>query len=693
MNKICRYNNLNSCSGWISILRSLFLFSLILGNTEMLPSGLKIIVYSFHLPLLFLIEGASIKDYNIKDNADYVIHCLIKPYAIVAIISSALSALLYTADINSAGTTFLFSIDDYVISMNNSSTVFTKYRSVGLIGIFTCLALSRIIYVTVRCLLMRFSKWISAIVVMAIMFTGILTSNIIGFLPWSFDVAMACVPFVMMGDMLRKYCPSFKTMLFGCIFALAVWGILLKNYIQIDVLTRRYPYGILCFICAAAGCIVLASVGCMLTKISVLSKLLRSLSNNLVLFFCVYCIELRFLDWNTWIYEPLGVNPGWITRFLLHLALVSFLSGIIYGARKCTGAIMYSGKTKGENASDNRRIEWADAAKGICILSIILGHSNIDWINQIVFIYDLPVFFLIAGYFLKRTIDADFIKKKAQRLLIPYYVTGVAVSIGKLIIDKGEKPGTQIIKERLSAMIYAAGDSWQEPFEIYGIGAIWFLWALFIALIIVNHFAEHRYRSLIIACIAYIGWSSFERTGIWLPLSIQSAMLASLYVFIGYICRKNNYDPTKMRRSHVICCVLFSAFGIQHFKGFWLVHNYMGNGWFDFFVSLAASSAVIIASGHLCKNNPLTKKVLCFFGRHSLPILCFHVIEMEIIPLGDLNMKISSALSMNPLFSVLMFLVLKILFCAVLTMIFIHIKKIINLVFTGIAHRNQITDI
>ena len=45
------------------------------------------------------------------------------------------------------------------------------------------------------------------------------------------------------------------------------------------------------------------------------------------------------------------------------------------------------------------RIEYFDIAKGMGILSIILGHMGVEGVDRIVFTFHVPLFFLISGYF------------------------------------------------------------------------------------------------------------------------------------------------------------------------------------------------------------------------------------------------------------------------------------------------------
>lgn len=656
----------------MDICKAILLFILILGSTDGIPEGLRIIIFSFHIPLLFFTEGAKIDGNGIKENFNLTLKELIKPYAVTAVLMSLLTALLHTADINSAGAAFLFSLDDFIVCMSNASGIFTKYKLAGLIWLIPSLAVTKMVVVILNSAFRKVPWWVKAAVTALVSFAGVIVSSKVGFLPWSFDVAITMTVFTAAGEALKKREYSFKSILVAGASALLIWGILLKNYVQIDITARRYPYGVLCFICAFSACIVMCAVSVLIKKIPVLSGILKYIGGNFILLFCIYCLELRFFNWNDWVYKPLGIAPGWIVSYMLRIFLTALTAALVFLIRRCADRLSAS-LVKEDNTG---RLEWPDLAKGFCMISIILGHCGIDWINQIVFIYDLPVFFLIAGYFLKKKEFVPFVKNKALRLLVPYYATCMGICLGKAILSY--RDGTSVLeslKQSLLASLYAAGDSWTYPVSVRGIGAIWFLWALFISLVITNFFIGKKLSYVIIPCISFAGWYSFYKTGIWLPLSVQSGMLASLYLLIGYESRRCGLDLKKVKPVPLAVALLVTAYGMQHFKGFWLVHDYMGNGWLDFFVSIAASYAVISFCIYISGKDSLLKAVLRFFGKNSLTVLCFHVLEMEVVPLGDLNLKISSALSLNPLYSVLMFIILKIVFCGVMTLLLVKGKE------------------
>ncbi|MCH5279864.1 MAG: acyltransferase family protein [Lachnospiraceae bacterium] len=79
------------------------------------------------------------------------------------------------------------------------------------------------------------------------------------------------------------------------------------------------------------------------------------------------------------------------------------------------------------------RKNWIDAAKGIAILIVVLNHSglHIPGVNFWGGIFYVPIFFLLSGYTYHPTEESfkSFAKKKAHRLLTPYFVTNLILFI------------------------------------------------------------------------------------------------------------------------------------------------------------------------------------------------------------------------------------------------------------------------
>ncbi len=76
-----------------------------------------------------------------------------------------------------------------------------------------------------------------------------------------------------------------------------------------------------------------------------------------------------------------------------------------------------------------KRTEAADILKGIMIILVVAGHSyngvNISIEKDVIFLFHMPLFFILSGLLLKRERlleGTKYIKTKVQSLMIPYFV-------------------------------------------------------------------------------------------------------------------------------------------------------------------------------------------------------------------------------------------------------------------------------
>lgn len=78
---------------------------------------------------------------------------------------------------------------------------------------------------------------------------------------------------------------------------------------------------------------------------------------------------------------------------------------------------------------NKERTPLYDVAKGICIISIVLGHLGIA--TRFVYFYHLPIFFFISGLFLNAEKHSfkDFLLKKIKSLYVPYVIISLLFAI------------------------------------------------------------------------------------------------------------------------------------------------------------------------------------------------------------------------------------------------------------------------
>lgn len=81
-----------------------------------------------------------------------------------------------------------------------------------------------------------------------------------------------------------------------------------------------------------------------------------------------------------------------------------------------------------ENSLASKRIESMDICKGICILSVMLGHQfeKTGALEPLQYLqtFMMPLFFMIAGFFISdRLTIKEYSVQRIKRLLSPYVIS------------------------------------------------------------------------------------------------------------------------------------------------------------------------------------------------------------------------------------------------------------------------------
>ena len=286
-----------------------------------------------------------------------------------------------------------------------------------------------------------------------------------------------------------------------------------------------------------------------------------------------------------------------------------------------------------------KRLDYIDIARGIAIISIILCHLKSDSLNRVLLPFNVPMFFLISGYFLSaRTDMKTFLKRKAQTLLVPYYVTSLIVILIRTLegfILGGADGAKDEFFRWIYGALYASGYSSESPFFIQSIGAIWFLWATFWASLLLRLSLKLREDHRLVLIVALFIFGCASKKLIWLPLSIQPGCIALLYMYIGYAYRELQPTLGTIRKEYKDAVLLFSLavyiFYIIDFTEFLIVHVKLGRGIIDIFGTLCACVVVFYIAKKIRPGSRIGKG-LSYLGKYSIFILCIHLIELNIFP-------------------------------------------------------------
>lgn len=276
------------------------------------------------------------------------------------------------------------------------------------------------------------------------------------------------------------------------------------------------------------------------------------------------------------------------------------------------------------------RENWIDVSKGICILSVIIGHLSNDMVFRFLVPFHLATFFILSGYTLKEhKLNKAWLFNKFKRLMWPYFITSLCIilmDIFNFVVIKQGDTILLILKRDLLRIIFASGTISDFANIHFGaIGAIWFFPALlfgliicqFVILISKTYFA----RFTISGVIAVIGIVSSEF--IWLPFSIQSAMLAVPFIiFDKFIKEKNIID--KINKKEWIGLLLIYLSGCITNKSVILFVKASLYSVLTPIIALA-SCLIVMKISRFFEGNMFLR----YCGRNSLYILCIHLFLLE----------------------------------------------------------------
>ena len=173
-----------------------------------------------------------------------------------------------------------------------------------------------------------------------------------------------------------------------------------------------------------------------------------------------------------------------------------------------------------------------DILKGLLIISVVLGHCGVEYIHNFVFLFHMPLFFILSGYLLKRErmVKSGYVWRKVRNLMIPYFVY---LGIDILLIRK-----TYTHDDILYALWGGRALS----------GTYWYitcyLFALAVFCLYLRHLTDRMIKILIlIGGVAAVvesniidGIPKLQRPGI--PWNIDVSLLALVYIGVGFFGKR-----------------------------------------------------------------------------------------------------------------------------------------------------------
>ncbi len=163
------------------------------------------------------------------------------------------------------------------------------------------------------------NKLISLIVMAILSCTGMIIGKYYAYMPWSIDVALAALPFMWFGNMLNRLelIPKInKTIYIICLFN---WIILGLSGFGIEMSMRKYP-----------GCILCIGVSILIElKTKKIASFFTWCGKNSIVILIIHCFEMRFFNWNNYIFNNIPISLNWVTIFAVKLLLILLVTWAI----------------------------------------------------------------------------------------------------------------------------------------------------------------------------------------------------------------------------------------------------------------------------------------------------------------------------------------------------------------------------
>lgn len=284
-----------------------------------------------------------------------------------------------------------------------------------------------------------------------------------------------------------------------------------------------------------------------------------------------------------------------------------------------------------------KRAEYLDIAKGIGILLVVWAHAKGPF-SSYIYQFHMPLFFLISGYlFNERNTVKQFVVKKVRTLYIPFIFWNIIFTVVELKLQINQF-SQKAFCDRIIEIILTIGKSGSF------LGATWFLASLFVVSVVYKiidtYLPKKREMSLVLLVIcAVVAYTGFMIT---FPYMISRTLILSVFFAIGRVVRTYKEE---LSRYGTWMTVIFSAV-IFLFIG---RHNSANMGtneykyrWLFVIGALAASYVIIEVSKYIEMNSKYLKKILCFWGRKSMPIVIWQFVVFRIVIALQLYLEGSS---------------------------------------------------
>jgi fucose 4-O-acetylase-like acetyltransferase len=285
------------------------------------------------------------------------------------------------------------------------------------------------------------------------------------------------------------------------------------------------------------------------------------------------------------------------------------------------------------------RLEWLDLGKAAGILVVLLVHAGCTG-GPVTFyggMFYMPVFFVAAGYTYRCREDETYgayLKKRARRLLLPYFGTSAFLWLFFWIKDS-VLPGRFSDLKPLSVLgilysrnqMHTAAYAGENPVLLNILNApLWFLTAMFLICAWYGLISRSRKKYLLLALGALLSVLWHWGTGWLLPWSADAVPYFACFFAAGEALKGKKAERF-LCELWILGLLLVVFLTVSRLNGSMNLSNGdYGHSMLLGLISGVSGSLLVFAAG-MCLERKLpavSRRIACV-GQETLVILCFHM--------------------------------------------------------------------
>ncbi len=262
---------------------------------------------------------------------------------------------------------------------------------------------------------------------------------------------------------------------------------------------------------------------------------------------------------------------------------------------------------------------------------MIIGHCEVGPLGPFIYSFHMPLFFFVAGYFLKIRPIAQEIQLSLKRLVVPYAFTAFCICVAAFVTDMTHYTWADGSYTQQTAIKYLLGfkNEYAPKWIVGTIGVPWFIlamfWARLVAVFLVSKIKSVKLLCIIFFVLAVIGMGLYKFA--FVPYCFSQGLVASSFIYMGCLVKNFQiFEENKIKRVFPFLLLLWFYSWSQ--GGVGMVSCWFSTGFvFGLFGALGAFIALFAIAKSLYNKESLFWRTLHFWGRYSLVIYCVHSVE------------------------------------------------------------------